>query len=332
MDVAVLERSGAGFGLEPVDRGLFTRAFPHSLGGASAGPDAAFFEAFDESPFKDELTGELAAAVLETHELGRDDAVDLLAVSFSGLDHVGHAWGPDSPELADTLLRLDRVIGTLLDAVDREVGLEHVVVSLGSDHGVTPIPAALRASGGEGRTLYGEELACLQGLSRALAARFGAARWVLPGPFLSDEAMAAHGVSREVVERAAQEALAACPGVERVWARGELADPAPPALPHGVLFHNAFHPERSPDLEQQLEPHVLGHGTNATTHGSVYDYDRHVPWLLRLPAGTARRVDQRVATVDIAPTIAALLGIATTPVDGSSRAALATGAAAPAGR
>src|SRR5688500_9151688 len=326
VDPAVLAASGAGFGLEPVDRGLFTRAFPHTLGGASAGPDAAFFEAFDESPFKDELTGELAAAVLQAHRLGQDDAVDLLAVSFSGVDHVGHAWGPDSPELADTLLRLDRVIGALLEAVDREVGLEHVVVSLGADHGVTPIPAAMRARGGDARTLYGEELACVQGLEAQLSARHGAARWVLPGPFLSSEAMAARGVAREQLERLAQEILAACPGVERVWTRGELAGPAPPALPHGALFYNAFHPERSPDLELQLEPHVLGHGTNATTHGSVYDYDRHVPWLLRLPAGATSRVTERVATVDVAPTIASLLGIApTAPVDGVSRAGLLPG-------
>jgi predicted AlkP superfamily pyrophosphatase or phosphodiesterase len=311
-------------GVQPVDRGDLDRRFPHSLGDGSLSPEESFYEDFEDGPFLDELTGELAEELLRSRRLGQDGDVDLLAVSLSQVDRIGHHYGPDSPELVDVLIRLDRILGRLLAAVDREVGLEHVVVSLSADHGVPPIPATTRRRGLEAHKLYGEGLACLQRLNAGLVSHFGEAAAFRLGPFFDSARLSAAGLTAAAVERTAQETLGTCPGVARVWTRSELAGGAPPAgLPHAQLWVNAFHPERSPDLLIQLEPYWIAWTSWETTHSSVYEFDRHVPWLLRLPGGSPLAVAAPVATVDVAPTLADLLELPVpVPVDGQSRVPL----------
>jgi len=312
-------------GWRPVDRGDFPRAFPHSFGEATLAPDKDFYVAFSDSPWIDEMTAEMAIAILESRELGKDDAVDFLGVSFSGVDAVGHYHGTDSPELVDVVLRLDRQIGVLLDAVDRLVGLDRTVISLSADHGASPIPGTLAARGVEARKLYGEDIACEQRAAEALSERWGADRWLRPGPFLEEDALARHGVARADAEALLEERIERCPGVVEVWTSTELERSGPPASETERLFRNAYFAERSPDLLVQLAPHWLGWTTESTTHTSVYEYDRHVPWILRLPGGTERRIETPVATVDVAPTLAELLGLPPLAgADGISRVPLLT--------
>ena len=85
-----------------------------------------------------------AKALIRSEGLGRDAATDFLGLSFSAADNVGHDWGPNSPELLDVILRLDRTLGDLLAFVDEEIGREHVVVAVTSDHGVNPLPTYLQ--------------------------------------------------------------------------------------------------------------------------------------------------------------------------------------------
>jgi predicted AlkP superfamily pyrophosphatase or phosphodiesterase len=312
-------------GWRPVSRGSFPRAFPHSLGEATLAPDKDFYVAFSDSPWVDEMTAEMAIAILDSRELGRDDAVDLLGVSFSAVDGVGHYFGNESPEMLDTLLRLDRVVGLLLDAVDRSVGLDRTVISLSADHGASPIPGELAVRGIDARKLYGEDVACEQRAAQALSDRWGADRWVRPGPFLEEEALARHGVSRADAEDLLEERIERCPGVVEVWTSHELTRSSPPADETERLFRNAYFAGRSPDVLVQLKPHWLGWTGESTTHTSVYEYDRHVPWVVRLPHGTERVVEQAVATADVAPTLAELFGLPPLPdADGVSRLAWLT--------
>jgi predicted AlkP superfamily pyrophosphatase or phosphodiesterase len=312
-------------GWRPVDRGAFPRAIPHSLGEATLAADKDFYVAFSDSPWIDEMTTELAIAILGSRELGKDDAIDVLGVSFSAVDGVGHYFGTDSPELVDTVLRLDRQIGILLDAVDGAVGLDRTVVSLSADHGASPIPGTLAERGVEARKLYGEDVACQQRAAAALSERWGADRWVRPGPFLEESALARHGVARADAEALLEERIERCPGVVEVWTSHELTAAGAPASETERLFRNAYFAGRSPDLLVQLLPHWIGWTGESTTHTSVYEYDRHVPWLVRLPRGAERVVDSPVATADVAPTLAALLGLPPMGnVDGVSRAALLT--------
>lgn len=288
--------------------------FPHALGGMSVAPGEAYFYDLYASPFADAYLGRFARALLEGEELGRDAVPDLLAIAFSALDLVGHDYGPDSLEYADTLVRLDRTLGELLDAVDRAVGLERTLVVLSADHGVAPAPEVDAARGGPGRRAGATEVLCVQGLEAALDERFGppgpGRRWLRPGPFFDPEALAERGVERGEAEAAAREVLEACPGVARVWTRSELAAARLPDEPMALFFAHSFHPERSPDLLFQLEEGFLPlTPPRATTHGSPYPYDTHVPWLIRGAGIPPGEIAGRVATADVAPTAAALVGI-----------------------
>ncbi len=321
----VVEHAQA-YGIQALDAGPVEWQFPHPIGRASPTPSDGFYSALlGDTPFGDAYLADFAQALIEGEDLGADAYPDILGLAFSALDKVGHDYGPDSPEVLDTLLRLDLTLGELLDFVDRRVGLDHTVVSLSADHGVTPLPEVLAAKGLPARRFDTEETDCFQQVGRRLRERFGEEEWFVTGFYLDRELISDEGVDPVEIEDAARRLIEQCPGVERVWTRSELErDGDDGQDPMRRLYVHSFHPERSPDLMLQLEPHTLPvMRSSTTTHGSPYDYDTHVPWLLRLPSGQGGRVDVRVATVDVAPTVARLLGV-TPPggLDGVDRRAL----------
>lgn len=304
----------AVYEIEPVEREPFEHRFPHPLGRATVVPQEDFYEdLYDASPFVDDYLGVFAKALIRSEGLGRDAATDFLGLSFSAADNVGHDWGPNSPELLDVMLRLDRTLGDLLAFVDEEIGREHVVVAVTSDHGVNPLPAYLQRHGVDARRLGVDDILCFQRLEGELEQRFGEGKWFAADRRFDRELAAARGVALAELEAETRRLLEGCPGVARVWTRSELESGAAAQQPLGDFFTNSFHPERSPDLMVQLEEHFLAWTALPTTHGSVYRYDTHVPWLLRLPSGAGGVVTAPVFTVDIAPTLARLVGL--TPPD-----------------
>jgi predicted AlkP superfamily pyrophosphatase or phosphodiesterase len=311
------------FGIEELPRGLFPRSFPYAVGGLSFAPDEGFYDALYDTPVVDLLLARLATTLIESEGLGGDAYPDLLALSFSAVDTVGHGFGPNSPELLDALLRLDAALGEVLEAIDRRVGLDRVVVALSSDHGVVPLPEYRQLHGLPGRRLDAEVFLCVQGLGRRLSERLGERRWLTASGAVEPEALAASGRTRREVEDAARRELQACPGIGRVWSRSELESGAAASDPMGRLFAHSFHPERSPDLLVEFEEYFLPRRFDGTTHGSPWPYDTQVPWLLRLPAGKGGKLAQRVRTVDVAPTLAALAGIRPPAgLDGQDRSSL----------
>lgn len=313
------------YDIEPVDLGWLTRGFPHTVGGLSAYPNESFYSAIYSTPFVDDYVVAFSKSLIENEALGQDDYPDFLGVTLSALDSVGHQYGPNSLELVDTLIRLDRSLGELLDFVDEKVGLDNVVVSLSADHGVSPVPELLRGHGEPARRFGSEEVLCYQGIGQALNERFGDERWLLAGLYLDRELVAEHNADLGELQAVVQKTLAECPGVKRVL-RGEDLMAASSGSsevrldPIAQLFANSYHPERSADVVVQLEPHTLITSSTLTNHGSPYPYDTHVPWLLRLPSGQGGLVAERVHTVDVAPTLAGLLGLPWDgPNDGTDR-------------
>ncbi len=131
----------------------WTASFPHVLKGAGSSPDNVFLDQWGQSPFADGYLGRFAAALVESLQLGRHAAPDVLGIGFSSPDIVGHAFGPRSREVQDIYARLDETIGVLLDRLDVLVGRNQYIVALTSDHGVanhpgtgTPLGAARRTS------------------------------------------------------------------------------------------------------------------------------------------------------------------------------------------
>lgn len=299
----------AAVGVEELDLGPLRPGFPHVYGGLSVAPSEGLYRGLYGKPWLDEYLTRFAERLIEAERLGADEWTDLLALGYSSLDAVGHRFGPDSPEVLDVLLRLDLRLGELLEFLDRRIGLANVVVALSADHGVAPVPELGRSGGAR---LSAEGVLCFQRVNGGLEERFGAGRWLLSGPFLDTETIAAAGVERGLVEDEAVRLLTACPGVERVWRRGELGEDA---APDARLAANAFHPGRSPDLLVEFAPYFQP-TRSAATHGSSYRYDTHVPLILLAPGLGPLRDAAPADTVDLAPTLAAMAGLPPPAVDG----------------
>lgn len=292
------------------DSGWFSSGFPHAIGSSSPVPNSAFYTSFGGTPFMDAYLEELAELLIDVYELGKDEHPDYLGLSFSALDSIGHSYGPHSPESLDAVLRLDLTLGRLFQHIDKTIGLEHVAFALTADHGAMDLPEYRRIRNQEGLRIGAEDIVCVQRQGEAFVKHFGADEdWFLHGFYLDYSDIGRQNLKREQVERWAAEALAKCKHIRKVWTRTELEGP-PSGDPFEKLYRDSYYPGRSPDLLIQHEKYFLPASGTGTTHGSPYEYDTHVPIVFLLPGIGPSRVEERVATADIAPTLAEVLGIA----------------------
>jgi arylsulfatase A-like enzyme len=288
----------------------------HSLRGATP---TGTSERVYRSPFIDALTLDFAAAAAQRLQLGEDDVPDLLAISLSGTDTVGHEFGPESHEAHDALLRLDAWLGRWLEALEARVGHGRIVLALSSDHGVLPIPEWLSETDRSRCPVQPAriELSTLrQELHRHLRRELGhwyarPRRWLLHAglQLTVDRAnAAAAGVEVDRVIAVAEAWLEARPEIVAAWTAAEQAASADPMAQR---YRRSHDPALSGDLALQPAADCLVSLYPAgTSHGAPYDYDIEVPIVL-WGAGVAPGRDERAAgTVDVAPTLARLLGIA----------------------
>ncbi len=302
---------------EASDFGL-GRTFPKRVNGGQKEITKDFYEAFDHTPWNNDLVADMARAVVVNERLGEDDgAPDLLAIGFSQPDKIGHAYGPGSHESMDSILRLDRTLAELLQFLDKKVGLQHCVIVLTADHGVAPLPEARQAAGLEGGRLRGAEFDKI--VFAALDARFGALpagqRWAGRDGLsyhLNPAVLTERQLDAAEVGTVVRDALLAHPAVAAAYTRRQLASST--ALdPVGEAMRLSYFPARSGDVVWVLKPYFIDRGNTGTTHGTPYAYDTQVPmiWLgAGVPSG--RRLE-RVGVDDLAPTLAGLLGVPAPP-------------------
>jgi arylsulfatase A-like enzyme len=244
---------------------------------------------------------------------------DLLTVSFSSNDYVGHRVGPDAPEVRDMAIRADQLLAKLFRLIEQRIGLKNVVVVLSADHGVAPAPGRDEAEKMPGGYLTGSAEKTVQA---ALGEKFGKAEWLLPGGggtslYFDREALEnaktkdGRPVTADEAYRTAGEAILANPQlhVARVYSRTQLENGITGDFVATAAV-NGFYPRRSGDLQLVLEPGFIP-GTSGTTHFSPYAYDRHVPVLIMGPGIKPGRYNQTIEVNDIAPTLATLLDIQT---------------------
>ena len=271
------------------------------------------------SPFLDEASLDFATALVREERLGRGSSPDLLAVSFSAMDYVGHLYGPYSHESRDALRRLDLAIGRFLDFLERELGPGAVLVVLTSDHGVLPLPEWLEQTGGNRCPVKGGRVG-LRRLGLRLMAKlhwefsplFSFPRpWVIFAGFQLgvDRSLARrHGVAVEDVIAATRRILEAEPAIAKVWTPEEIERGE---NEFARLYRNSFDRERSGDLVVQIAPTCLiSPFDEGTTHGTPYLYDRAIPLIFWGAGIEGGRMPGPAKTVDIAPTLARRLGIA----------------------
>lgn len=288
------------------------RSFPHPL---LARSDALFFKALLVTPFLDELTAAFAGELLDREKLGQGDATDYLSVSFSGNDYIGHAYGPQSMEAEDSLLRLDATLAGLLAHIDRTVGLARTVIVLSADHGVDEIPEAQHARGVSAGRFFPEKIRAAANL--ALRQRFGigedlVAAFLPPGLYLDAKKISALRLGSAAVETALAEHLRTTPGVAHALTRTDLLAGRVPRTALLARVQRGFHPTRSGDvvIVQQPSWYMYSDAEGyAAMHGSPYAYDTFVPIVVLAPGVAAGLSHEPVSPAQIAPTLAALLGI-----------------------
>jgi predicted AlkP superfamily pyrophosphatase or phosphodiesterase len=285
--------------------------FPHAIRGRP--PEDLFYDDLRRTPFADEVVLAAAIEAMTGHELGADDDTDVLAVGFSATDSIGHTYGADSQEVMDQLLRLDGVLQKLFEEVDRRVGLSRVVVALSADHGSLPLVEVLQSRGVAARRVGTEALH--QPVEAALAARFPGvsgliAAWDGPNVYLDLKVLRQRGLLRADAEKAVAEGLMKSGLVDRVYTHADLLGEPPAGDPDFPLFQRAFYQPRSAHLVTRLKPYVyVSSYVGGTSHGTVHDYDRHVPVVFMGPGVKPGRYAGESGPEDIAPTLGALLGL-----------------------
>ncbi len=269
--------------------------FPHEYLQEVVDPGPGdFFLWFEATPMLDKATLDVTLLAIEEEGLGKQEGrTDFLAVSFSQVDRVGHAYGPLSREQLDNLLRLDSLVGEFLSVLDREVGQGNYVLGFTSDHGVLNMPE--RVEGGGVRLTSQDRAQLEEVLSNA-----------------ARQANLDRGTSRAQTMVNAMKEL---PFIGPAYTQEKLAEPvSEDSL--ALLVQHSYTPGRGAGLlsmygiEMWWAENTLTWGMPVgTTHGSPYHYDRWVPLVLMGPGIQAARVDRPVRPMDLAPTLAGLAGI-----------------------
>jgi len=291
--------------------------FPHELPTDSAAAAAAYVGV----PSMDSLTLAFALEGVRALGLGPRGGTDLLAVSLSTTDAIGHAFGPDSREIHDQVLRLDRYLAWFLEQLFVRYGPENVLVVLTADHGVTPFPERSRRELRRDATrVFADTL--IRAVNASLDARIGGGDWLGfdTGMVLAPDraALAAKGIDVDSVVGDVKQRLRVLPGVARVDRPAELTgrDTSDPVVRR---WRHQVPPDGGVELVVTLKPYSIWTYENLpiAMHGQPTDLDAHVPLIL-WGRGVRRGVyETRVATVDIAPTLAQLLQLTPAePLDG----------------
>ena len=297
----------------------WTSTFPHPLSGAPGTAEREFNALWENSPYSDEALGGLAGTLVRELRLGQDGRTDYLGVSFAALDYVGHKFGPDSHEVQDTLLRLDRTLGQLLRVLDETVGPGRYVLGLTADHGVAPIPESRALAGLDGGRI--DKRAVLEAVNAALAPALGPGRHAVrmdgAQVYLSADAQARVASTPSLLDPAVA-AVARMAGVERVLPSAGLdqqRQAADPVVRAAALSHVTG---RSGQLVVISRPYYIASDPNpdATTHGTHHAYDQHVPMIFFGAGVKPGRYRDAATPADLAPTLADRVGLPMPGADG----------------
>lgn len=250
--------------------------FPHDL--AQTGERAN--EAITAMPLGDELVFDTALAAIRGEQLGSDQTPDLLVISLSAHDVIGHAWGHESREMWDEELRLDQQLGKFLDELDNMVGVGAWSLIATSDHGGSPLPE----HGGGGR-IVNETVR--EAANNAAAAVLGPGRWIdyagYPNIYFSKAMLAKPQRELASAVQRVESALRSFPGIQDVGRVADVSGPCDSRSAKQRALCLTFDPERSGDLYFLPKPGWITHSAAtplATSHGSLHDYDQLVPLIV----------------------------------------------------
>jgi hypothetical protein len=299
------------------------RTFPHPMTGGSSRIGRSYYQAMTTSPYGSELLLALAKKAIDAVELGQDDIPDLLCLSFSSTDLVGHCWGPDSQEVLDITLHSDRIMKELLDYLDAKVGKGRYVIGVTADHGVCPVPEVARRQGKNAGRVSPELFTTAA--TAFLHETFGKGGAKLPwieaaasgNLYLNRAVLAEKGLKSAAVEKELAGWLGKQPGIQAAYTRTQLAAGSIADDPIGESVRLSFHPECSGDVLFVVQRyHIVSGAVSSprmasyrTTHGSPHPYDTHVPLLIYGPGVQPGVRTERVVPQTVTAILSRALGI-----------------------
>lgn len=281
--------------------------FPHKL---SSIPDSIKYESFRSTPFANTFTFDFAKAAIENEKLGSNTVTDFLAVSISSTDYIGHSFGPNSIEIEDTYLRLDKDIADFLQYLDVKLGKGNYTVFLSADHGVAHVPAFLAEHKIPGGNFEDADLR--KELNQMIETDFGVTKAVQSlqnyQVYLNSDALEMQGKDVAAVKKAIIKVLQAKPFIINAFETDKLGT-ATLSEPQKAMLVNGYNVKRSGDIQFTLKPGYFDGGKKGTTHGLWNPYDAHIPCVFFGWGVKQGKTNRETYMTDIAPTIAALLQI-----------------------
>jgi predicted AlkP superfamily pyrophosphatase or phosphodiesterase len=290
--------------------------FPHSMTGGMKRPGGLSYGALYNSPFGNEMLLDLVKRAIDAEQLGKHETPDLLSVSFSSNDPIGHCWGPDSQEVLDVTLRSDLIVKELLAVLDDKVGKGCYTLVLTADHGVCPLPEVIRKQGKESDRILPSELR--SDINAFLDATYdegrGRLNWVEkftePWVYLNLRTLESMKLQQADVEAKLADWLKKQTGIQTAYTRTELLKGVPAEDAVGQAVRRSFHPDRSGDVTIVVKPYwQVTSFLTGTGHGTPHSYDTHVPLLVFGPEIRPGLRKDKVVPLTAAAILAQAIGI-----------------------
>ncbi len=263
------------------------------------------------TPYGNSFTLDMAKATIEGEQLGSGPVTDMLAISLSTPDYIGHTFGPNSVEAEDVFLRLDKDLGAFLNYLDEKIGKGEYLVFLTADHGAPQVPLFLTQH--KIPTGNANDADFTIAINKLLKDKFGVDKLVAGllnfQVYLDREAIKKNSLNKDLVNDVVIDYLLNQAGVYRAFALDKLYETTlNETIKTSVA--NSYYPPRSGDIQVLFKPQwIAGFLNGGTTHGSWNPYDAHIPLLWygwKIPQGETSR---EIYMTDIAPTVANLLHI-----------------------
>lgn len=299
---------------EGIWKGKTNPTFPYNL--AELRKQLGVYNLLTMTPWGNTLIADFAKSALTAEGLGKDEITDFLAVSFSSTDIIGHAMGPNSVEVADTYLRLDKILEEFFAFLDKEVGKGAYTVFLTSDHGVAEVPQYLkdkRVPAGYFRPDF-VEANLIEHMEKYFPGKKIIEHVTTEQIFINQEAFSSDprssGVELLIASELITNFLLSTESVAQVFSTSVLRQASYDEEGMRGKVLRGFNSKRCGDIAFVLEPGWLAWGgITGSTHGSAYSYDTHVP-ILFYGAGIKKGSSSKFHTItDIAPTLSVLLRI-----------------------
>jgi predicted AlkP superfamily pyrophosphatase or phosphodiesterase len=290
-----------------VDLKGYGRVFPHSFDKVD---DKLFYTRIFVSPVNDRLLLDFSKNLVNNEKIGQDAIPDYLAISFSSVDAINHFFGPSSLENEEVVRQLDRTLADLFRFIDKTVGLKHTLIVLSADHGMADMPEYMTDLGfAAGRFDPDKIVETANNAGRKLGINDLVRFFFRPYLYLNDEKIAAANLDQMLVEQAIAAALTDSKGIALAVAGSSLVTQNGGPLQKSVR-HN-YHASRSGNIYVIQAPYwfLFEKGPIAVMHGSPWRYDTHVPIIFAGPGIVEQKVHRLVHPVDVAPTIAVIMGM-----------------------